>query len=51
MLIDAAAKFDGNGAGWVVYAPGSAHKSTVTAGRAIVLYLLPGGAIDFSAPS
>ncbi len=49
MPIDDAAKFDGAGAGWVVYAPGSAHKPTVTAGRAIVLYLLPRGAIDFTA--
>lgn len=49
MPIEDTARFDGNGAGWVVYPPGSAHKPTVTAGRAIVLYLLPGGAIDFGA--
>src|SRR5689334_4852038 len=32
------AKFDGHGAGWVVYGPGSAHFPTVTEGRALVLY-------------
>ena len=42
------AKFDGRGAGWVVYAPDSAHFPTVTEGRALVLYLLPQGAIEFT---
>jgi hypothetical protein len=42
------AKFDGHGAGWVVYGPGSAHRPTVTDGKALVLYLLPAGAIEFS---
>jgi uncharacterized protein DUF4863 len=48
MPITRGAQFDGHGAGWVVYAPGSAHHPTVTRGRALVLYLLPGGAIEFS---
>jgi len=48
MPVDAAAKFDGHGAGWVVYGPGSAHRPTVAGGRAIVLYLLPHGAIEFT---
>ena len=42
------AQFDGHPAGWCVYGPGSAHKPTVTSGRALVLYLLPQGAIEFS---
>lgn len=42
------ARFDGHGAGWLVYGPGSAHTPTVTGGRALVLYLLPGGAIEFT---
>jgi len=42
------AKFDGNGAGWLVYAPGSGHCPTVTAGRALVLYLLPEGRIEWT---
>jgi hypothetical protein len=46
--IDAAARFDGRGAGWVVYPPGSAHRPTVSNGRALVLYLLPDGRIDFT---
>ena len=42
------ATFDGKGEGWLVYGPGTAHHPTVTGGRAIVLYLLPEGAIQFT---
>jgi hypothetical protein len=42
------AKFDGHGAGWCVNQPGSAHHPTVTDGRALVLYLLPEGKIEFT---
>ena len=42
------ARFDGKGEGWLVYGPGSAHHPTVSGGRAIVLYLLPQGAIEFT---
>jgi hypothetical protein len=49
MPIDADAEFDGHKAGWLVYGPNSAHKPTVMRGRALVLYLLPEGAIDFTA--
>ena len=48
MPLDGPARFDGRGAGWVVYGPGSAHRPTVRGGRALVLYLLPGGAIEFT---
>jgi Domain of unknown function (DUF4863) len=48
MPIDADAAFDGHGPGWVVYGPGSAHTPTVAGGRALVLYLLPDGAIEFT---
>lgn len=44
------ARFDGHGAGWLVYPPGSAHRPTVREGKALVLYLLPQGAIEFSNP-
>lgn len=44
----AEAKFDGQGQGWLVYEPESRHYPTVTGGEAIVLYLLPDGAIDFA---
>ena len=42
------AQFDGHGAGWCVNPPGSAHHPTVTNGRALVLYLLPEGKIEFT---
>ena len=42
------ALFDGQPAGWVVYPPGSGHRPTVSRGRALVLYLLPQGAIQFT---
>ena len=49
MPIDGDARFDGRPAGWVVCPPGSAHRPTVSQGRALVLYLLPQGQIEFSA--
>jgi len=42
------AEFDGHGAGWCVNEPGSAHHPTVSGGEALVLYLLPGGEIEFT---
>jgi len=42
------AKFDGHGKGWKVYGPDSAHYPTVSDGKALVLYLLPEGAIEFT---
>ena len=49
MPTDGDAKFDGNGEGWCVYGPDSGHYPTISGGEAIVLYLLPEGAIDFKA--
>lgn len=48
MPLDDTATFDGRGAGWLVYGPGSAHSPTVARGRALVLYLLPEGRIEFT---
>ena len=48
MPISPSARFDGRGAGWLVYAPDSAHSPTVSEGEALVLYLLPQGEIEFS---
>jgi Domain of unknown function (DUF4863) len=48
MPLDGLAEFDSKGAGWMVYTPGSVHKPTVAKGKALVLYLLPGGAIEFT---
>ena len=49
MPMDEAATFDGRGAGWLVCPPDSAHCPTVAQGRALVLYLLPQGRIEFTA--
>lgn len=48
MPLEGDARFDGRPAGWVVYGPGSAHRPTVSQGRALVLYLLPAGEIVFT---
>lgn len=48
MPLTPGAKFDGHGAGWLVYGPDSAHYPTVSEGKALVLYLLPAGAIEFT---
>jgi hypothetical protein len=48
MPIGSDATFDGRPAGWCVYGPGTAHRPTVHHGRALVLYLLPQGAIEFT---
>ncbi len=50
MPLEGDARFDGRGAGWLVYPPGSAHHPTVAGGRALVLYLLPDGRIEFTRP-
>ena len=49
MPLSAGATFDGHGAGWVVFAPGTGHRPTVAGGQAMVLYLLPGGSIEWDA--
>lgn len=49
MPIEGDARFDGRAAGWLVCPPGSAHRPTVSEGRALVLYLLPQGQINFTA--
>lgn len=49
MPIDAGALFDCCPAGWMVTPAGSAHSPTVSQGRALVLYLLPKGRIEFTA--
>ncbi len=40
-------RFDGRPEGWVVFGPGSDHVPTVTGGRMDIIYLLPGGAIEW----
>ncbi|MCA8967834.1 MAG: DUF4863 family protein, partial [Planctomycetes bacterium] len=41
------ARFDGHAEGWVVYGPDSTHVPTVTDGSMLILYFLPGGAMEF----
>ena len=48
MPVDAGALFDGSVRGWCVYPPGSDHRPTVRGGRALVLYMLPDGRIEFT---
>ena len=48
MPLSEGAEFDKHGAGFLVYGPGTAHHPTVTGGRALVMYLLPAGAIEFT---
>ncbi len=48
MPLEGDATFDGRPAGWCVYGPGTAHWPTVAGGRALVLYLLPEGKIEFT---
>jgi Xaa-Pro aminopeptidase len=45
---DDGAQFDRRGKGWLVYGPGTAHRPTVRGGRALVLYLLPEGKIEWT---
>jgi hypothetical protein len=48
MPLTPGACFDNHPAGWCVYGAGTAHSPTVTEGRALILYLLPQGAINFT---
>ncbi|MGB3288039.1 MAG: DUF4863 family protein [Burkholderiaceae bacterium] len=51
MPLDGPALFDGAPAGWLVYGPDTVHRPTVSQGRALVLYLLPEGQIEFTRPA
>lgn len=48
MPVTPEARFDDVGAGWLVYPAGSGHRPTVSGGRALVLYLLPDGKIEWT---
>jgi hypothetical protein len=48
MPITPEAQFDDTSRGWCAFEAGSSHHPTVTNGRALILYLLPDGKIDFS---
>jgi hypothetical protein len=46
--IEGAPVFEGASDGWVVLPPGSRHTPEVSGGRMVIVYFLPGGAIDWS---
>ena len=48
MPLEGDALFDGAPAGWMVAPAASAHSPTVSNGRALILYLLPQGQIEFT---
>lgn len=48
MPLTPGATFDGHASGWLVYGPDTSHSPTVAGGSALVLYLLPRGAIEFT---
>ena len=48
--IDSGARWCGHEAGWVVYPPMSEHFPTTTGGKALVLYFLPDGEIEYRVP-
>jgi hypothetical protein len=48
MPLTPGATFNGRPAGWLVYGPDTSHRPTVAGGTALVLYLLPEGAIEFT---
>jgi hypothetical protein len=47
VALDGDPKFDGEAPGWVVYGPDSTHVPTVSDGTMLIVYLLPGGGIEF----
>ena len=47
VALDGAPTFDGHAPGWVVEPPGSSHVPTVAGGTMLIVYLLPGGEIQF----
>jgi hypothetical protein len=49
MALRGAPRFDGQPEGWVVYGPDTTHVPTVAGGEMLILYFLPGGAIEFLA--
>jgi hypothetical protein len=48
--IDSNAQFCGRGAGWVVYPPGTEHFPTVTGGKALIMFFVPGGQNEYKTP-
>lgn len=47
IALEGAPTFDGRAPGWVVLGRNSEHVPTVAGGTMLIVYLLPGGAIEF----
>ena len=47
VAVDGSPTFDGHPPGWVVLPPGSTHVPTVAGGTMLIVYLLPGGEMQF----
>ena len=47
VAVEGSPTFDGERPGWVVKTPDSTHVPTVEGGTMLIVYLLPGGQIDF----
>ena len=47
VALEGAPTFEGQPPGWVVLPPESTHVPTVAGGRMLIVYLLPGGLIEF----
>ncbi len=47
IALDGEARFDGRPAGWVVFGEDSVHTPTVSGGSMLIVYLLPGGEMEF----
>jgi hypothetical protein len=47
IALSGAPTFDGRPPGWVVFGPDSRHVPTVAGGEMLIVYLLPGGAMEF----
>lgn len=47
IALDGQPTFDGHAPGWVVFGADSVHVPTVSGGTMLIVYLLPGGEIEF----
>ena len=45
--VEGDARFDGQPEGWVTFPPDSTHVPTVTDGRMLIVYFLPGGEVEW----
>ena len=45
--VEGEARFDGQPEGWVAFAPDTTHVPTVTEGKMLIVYFLPGGEVEW----